>query len=69
MVDMSTLLAAVVEEMENTGKDYEDVEAAVCNLKYNVRECNNEFYTIDELRVMRNLLDKSPLMVYNKDRK
>ena len=42
MVSMSTVVAAIVESMENTGKNYEDVETAVCNLKYNIWEREND---------------------------
>lgn len=53
MVSLSKVVAAVVENMENTGKSYEDVEAAVCNLKYNIWERENDYPTD-----IRDLLDK-----------
>lgn len=63
MVSLSTVLAAVVEDMENNGIDYENVENAVCNLKHDVREKNKEFSTIDELRDIRVLLDNAAAYV------
>ena len=63
MVSLSTVLAAVVEDMENSGIDYEVVENAVCNLKHDVREKNKEFSTIDELRDIRVLLDNAAAYV------
>lgn len=63
MVSLSTVLAAVVEDMENSGIDYGDVENAVCNLKHDVREKNKEFSTIDELRDIRVLLDNAAAYV------
>ena len=63
MVSLSTVLAAVVEDMENSGIDYEDVENAVSNLKHDVREKNKELSTIDELRDIRVLLDNAAAYV------
>lgn len=63
MVSLSTVLAAVVEDMENSSIDYGDVENAVCNLKHDVREKNKEFSTIDELRDIRVLLDNAAAYV------
>lgn len=63
MVSLSTVLAAVVEDMENSGIDYEEMENTVCNLKHDVREKNKEFSTIDELRDIRVLLDNAAACV------
>ena len=52
-----------MEDMENSGIDYEDVENAVCNLKHDVREKNKEFSAIDELRDIRVLLDNAAAYV------
>ena len=63
MVSLSTVFAAVVEDMENSGIDYEDVENAVRNLKHDVRQKNKEFSAIDELRDIRVLLDNAAYVV------
>lgn len=56
MVTITELLAAVAEDMENTGKNYEDVEAAVCSIRYNIRENNKEYSVPDERQDIRNCL-------------
>lgn len=56
MVTITELLAAVAENMENTGKAYEDVEAAVCSIRYNIRENSKDYSVPDERRDMRTRL-------------
>lgn len=53
MVTITELLAAVAEDMENTGKNYEDVEAAVCSIRHNIRENNKDYSVPDERRDVR----------------
>lgn len=59
MVSLSAVLEAVAENMENSGIDCGEAEAAVFNLKYNVREKNKVLSATNEPRDLRIPLDKT----------
>lgn len=56
MVTMTSLLSAVIEDMENMGRTHEDVEAAVCSLEYNICENSKGFSAFNEVEEMPQML-------------